>query len=780
MKALLNYILFWICMPFAYTAYSSANASSAILRQDSVKTEYVSGKVRTTFYVYAPASDNYYIKFWMMGTHNQNAGYSTYDVGVDNSKEGTIQPNNADWGLYTPNPNYFSLSAGEHQIWLEGIEDFYIDVPNAERVISYDPNAYNSTPYNNYYASMKTHYSSPYQQPVYDNAPYREIGYHPTEGDSLMPPIHYYAELNKEVFYTFCRLMYFTDNWTVYVNVCKDQSMKTIVHIFNRDNIFYSATSPVMNTDNDTFSYTITQAGFYYVLVRGYTPDDWGTCDVSISHPTHGYEFEDVPVNCSYTIIDSPEVNTPYVCFAMNNDPIIFLMNSGNGGSIIKYNDDYYSSNCDYDWKNNARIDEDLSSGQWIFTMTKSFPTRTAKKCDIYTRCPKGGEHSFFPNYKWGDIIESSPDTTRRYNCLSWAVGEWLVWHAGTSEDGWNLYSDSVLAAYNYITCTENQATIDLWAVPDNNNDYEYTHFSVKKGGHAYAGGYDWESKLGSDDRVFHPRYALRDEYGWGDVIRHYKKNPNGTVPGPGVLLNSHQEDPIIINVGMTQEEFGEIEKGVISIPQETIIGFSTLSERCKSDGKFKVTLIIDSYEKVESYKPLLDYCKKHPELQHLLCQKICEGDVLAIKLLKDLTLSGTQAPMWKKAINDVQELCNQQKDVKCLHNAQSYGLYLIKLLLADSKEIPFFAEDVTYSNSPVMQVKTNGRQLSINFNLDADAIVSVCVGDMDGSMINSIANNCRLAKGEHTVNYQVPQAGSYAIGLIVNGSVYKKTIFVK
>ena len=188
----------------------------------------------------------------------------------------------------------------------------------------------------------------------------------------------------------------------------------------------------------------------------------------------------------------------------------------------------------------------------------------------------------------------------------------------------------------------------------------------------------------------------------------------------------------------------------------------------------------MDSYEKVESYKNLLDYCKKNPEIQYLLCQKICEGDVLAVKLLKDLTLSGPHAPLWRKAINDVQELCDQQKEVKCLHNAQSYGLYLIKLLMNNSKDAPFFTEDVTYSNSPVMKVKANGRQLSINFNLDADATVSVCVGDMDGSMINSIANKCRLAKGEHTVNYQVPQAGCYAIGLIVNGSVYKKTLFIK
>lgn len=779
MKALLNFVLFLICMPFAYTAYGAANSSKAILRQDSVKTELISGKSRTTFYVYTSASEDYYIKFWMMGTHNRNGGYSTYVVGVDNTTVGYIQPNIADWGLYTPTFNYVNMSAGEHQIWLEGIEDYFIDVPNAERVISYDPNANNQTPYDAYYANMKTHCYYPYQQPIFiDDPPYRQIGYHPIEGDSLMPPIYYYAELNKKVYYTFSRLMYFTNGWTVSVNVCKDESLETIVHVFNRDNLLYSATSPVMDTDDDTFSYTIPQAGFYYVLVRGNTPDDWGTCDVSISHPTHGYEFENVPVNCSYTIIDSPEVDTDYACFAMENDPIIFLMDSGNGGGIVKYNDDFYSPSCSFDWQENARIDGTLSSGQWIFTTTKSFPTQTPKKCDIYTRCIKGYSDGSFPELQLGDIIFSAPGDGFLYNCLSWAVGEWLTYFATADANEWNQYTDSILSAYNYITCTESQAIIDLWAVPENNNEYTYTHVSVKKKGHAYAGSYDWESKNADGYRLFHPRYGLRNDTFYGDVIRHYKKSTN--IPDPGIMHDSYSENPVLINIGMTQGEFSEIEKGIISIPQETIIDFSTLSEKCKSDGKLRVTLSIDTYEKVESYKPLLDYCMKHPELQYLLFHKICEGDILAIKLLKDLTLSGTQAPLWKKAINDVRELCNQKKDVKCLHNAQSYGLYLIKLLLADSTEPPFFAHDVTYSNSPVMQVKANGRQLSINFNLDTDAIVSVCVGDTDGSMIYNLANKCRLEKGEHTFSYQVPQSGSYAIGLIVNGSVYKKTLLIK
>lgn len=105
--------------------------------------------------------------------------------------------------------------------------------------------------------------------------------------------------------------------------------------------------------------------------------------------------------------------------------------------------------------------------------------------------------------------------------------------------------------------------------------------------------------------------------------------------------------------------------------------------------------------------------------------------------------------------------------------------MYLIKLLLAEARSEPMKNENVTFSNSHLLKVKSNGKHLTISFELDTDAIVSVYAGNTEGTVINTVANKQKLEKGEHTISYQAPKAGSYVVGLVVNGSVYKKTIII-
>ena len=105
--------------------------------------------------------------------------------------------------------------------------------------------------------------------------------------------------------------------------------------------------------------------------------------------------------------------------------------------------------------------------------------------------------------------------------------------------------------------------------------------------------------------------------------------------------------------------------------------------------------------------------------------------------------------------------------------------MYLIKLLLADAKSEPMKDENVTFSNSPLLKVNSNGKHLTISFELDTDAIVSVYAGNTEGTIINTADNKQKLEKGEHSFSYQAPKAGSYVVGLVVNGSVYKKTLLI-
>lgn len=778
-------LLFFLAV--SQNAIANVNTVSPSLRQDSVKSFLIGDKLRTVFYVYAPQSATYKFDFWVMGTRMSGGAFSTYEVGVDGVTKGYIHTSQADWCRCTPySMEYPYLTEGEHQIYLQ---NFYPDLPNAERIL---PQATNLSPSPLFgsptdsvkYDRVKNHQDPDpssiyiqYDSPVFTD--YRQFSFNQVPNDTLMPPMSYTADLNKQVYYTFHRLEYYEAGQTVAVSVGTEDNLQMVIHVFSQDGTSFSATSLPTSSTGGGISCYIPNSGFYYVLVRSYDPDEWGTCSVTIQNGVYSRSFENVPVNCSRTNIDSPDATREYACFAMssNSDPIVYLMSPGNDGGVVRYNDDFSSALSNIDWNNNARIDGSLSSGQWLLALTKSYPGSSLPVCDIYTRCEKVDfPDCDMPYLELDDYLIAS-NSSDYYNSLSWAVGEWLIPYWFEFRADGNAYADSVLNAYNYVVTTADKASIDLWARTNPDNSLEYSNYSVKSKCHPYAGGYAWESKLTEYKRIFHPRYDLRgDEY--GNVIRHYRlrstinPDPNPEpFPDPG--------NPVLANINLTGEEVGQIEAGLCEVSQRASSGFDELYETCKKEGAVKVSLFIDTYEKVKAYKPLLEYCKNNRAFDYLLYQKVCERDILAIKLLKDLTLSGSNAYLWNEAIANVKRICSDQKEGKCLHNAQSYGMYLIKLLLADAKSEPMKDENVTFSNSPLLKVNSNGKHLTISFELDTDAIVSVYAGNTEGTIINTAVNKQKLEKGEHSFSYQAPKAGSYVVGLVVNGSFYKKTLLI-
>lgn len=758
---------------FGHNVFGAVNLSTATLRQDSVKSMLVGSMLRTVFYVYAPESTTYNFDFWVMGTRLSGGQISTYEVGVDGETRGYIRPSRADWcrcSPYSMADTY--LTAGEHQIYLQA---FYADLPNAEKILPHNISTY-PTNYSDSsrYEKIKNHY---YPQPIigYVINPitftdYRQFSFNAVGNDDLVPPLYYTAELNKSVYYTFHRLEYYEAGQTVTINLSSAGSFQKIIHVFSQDGESFSATSPAIPGTSGAFSCTIPTDGLYYVLVRSYDPADWGVCDVTISNGVYSRSFDSVPVNCSRTAITSPESNKEYACFALSkdSDPVVYLMSSGYGGGVLGFNDDFSSTQSNFDWGTNARLDGGLSNGQWLFTLTKSYPGTSLPQCDIYTRCEKADYvDSDFPNYGLDDCLYSST-SIGNYNSLSWALKEWLFPYVFPLEDG-NEYIDSVMSAYSYGVVNANKASVDQWAVQDSDGNYMTTHFSVLAKSHDYAGGYAWESKLDNGVRLFHPRYDLQGEV-FGTVIKSWGEVFN-IIPGPF--------EPILYNASPSQDETNQIQAGLRDIPQANVKEFLELYEKCQKEGTKKVSIFIDSYERMKSYKPLLDYCSKHPALEYLLYQKTCESDMLAIKLLKDLTLQGTRSSLWKQAIENVRNMCSERKDRKCLHNAQSYGMTLVKLLLADEVNKPFMVQGASFSDDPVLTVKSSGRHLTISFDLEADAIVSVYAGNTEGTLIKAIAEKRKLERGSYTYEYLAPRKGTYIVGLTVNGAVYKKTLHI-
>ena len=592
------------------------------LQQDSVRTYIVGSKSVTTFYVYAPYSSDYILRFWLMGVKHSDGNYSSYVFRIDqdiNTQQ--VKTTRGDWASFPVyNTTFTYLSQGYHELHLEGTLD---DVPNAERVtcLSSPPPFGQTVQTSDYsrYNYLKHHQAIP-SVPVINSRPeYKKIDYFPYEEQEDSPAYYYTAELNKDVYYSFFRLEYYTAGQTVTYQTDVLDGVDHVLHVFSQFNDGqYSLSASSVGQTHISMTYTIPQTGFYYVLLRSYDPEEYGTCNLNINGVRL---FEDIPICNSYTEVITPWSWDSYACFAKSNtgDPFIILMNSGYGGNIVKYNDDYpfIPSQSDYDWETNARINNELTNGQWLFTTSKSFPPYIVHQFDIFTRC-KRNTSSFqipfadFPNLKRDDIIYSSI-SDNSFNCISWAVGEWLIgyWLSSYWPDGIGFSVatlDSLFEAYGYTTsgATEANAHIDLWANVLEDS-IKCSHASVKSKGNDYAASYDWESKIGPGSRIFHPRYALEGEE-YGNVIAHYRKNSNGGIT------------PIeFLNVKLSQQEIELIEIGASDICKQKKDHFIGLYEKCNEQSEFKVNMYIDSFEKIDTYKELLRFCIDNNEVKYLL-----------------------------------------------------------------------------------------------------------------------------------------------------------------
>ena len=749
------------------------------LRQDSVKTTIIGTKSITTFYVYAPESNNYIIKFWLMGVKHADGEYSIYHLRIDqNQSENEVHTTVGDWRLCDIyNTDLVYLTQGFHQLHLEGTCS---DIPNSERVICRRSLSHNVqqtlTSENARYSYLKQHQQIPGGIELVGVGSYKRLDCFSSDWPDLSPWFTYTAELNKDVYYSFHRLEYYVAGQVVTFQTDVIDGIKHVLHVFSKCNDGQYHASAVSNDNHATLNYVVPVTGFYYVLVRSYNSSEYGKCNLSINGNNF---FENIPVCCSYTGIELPDDNIVYSSFAKSStgDPFILLLNSGNGGGVVAYNDDYpyNSSLSDYDWKKNARIDRCLSEGQWLFATTESYPAWQAHKLDIYTRCELLDIAEFcdsFPNYKQKDILDS--DDYGDYNCIAWSVGEWTEWfwpediHGNTTIEAF----DSLYNAYGYtrIGATEDNSVIDLWGGIYINDSRNFTHASVKSKGHDYAAGYEWESKLGGSYRVFHPRYALEGPY-YENVVYHYKKIHNG---------DWHY--PILLNIEVTPEEYEQIERNASSVPEETITSFDNMYTLCQKEGILKISISLDEYESIKSYNNLLEFCICNPVVTPLIHKRILQKEPLAIKLLKDIS-KRYDSTLWLKIISETSKMCKSDGDYKIVCPLQAKALLLLKAMLQMPKmdiELSRLANDAkSFSSDSAFDLQFKDNLLVVSFILNNDAYISLGVGEVGSSNINTFIDRKNHSKGYHQIEIPIRRSGIYGISLSVNGCVYKKKIQV-
>jgi hypothetical protein len=563
------------------------------MTQDSIVTEIVGNKSVTSIYVTATRSYNYKIGLWMMGVKHSDGSYSSYQLIINGVPQtDSVFTSKGDWQFVrVGGQGTFHLNAGADTIQLIGTPT---DIPTVEEIIGDAMVLYSNHETN--YELTKTHQDSyPPSVSLLPEVDYnKEFHYSMASNDSTYPPCYFTAHLDRRMYYTFYRQEYYTAGQTVTFQTDTLGGVHHVLHVFSKgdpSNHTWTASSTEGTGGHAQLTVYITRSDYYYILVRAREADAWGTCNLRINSDRI---FENVPVNnlCTDIYVATP-FSDKFVCFAKSSsaDPMIFILNDTTiAGNIINYNNDYpYNQTVSsYNWGKNARVNMFVRNKYWMLTTSKCPIVRNSAEplVDSYTGCKyRGIQDNDFPYYFVDDYMYSSAPSTY-YNCISWALGEWMIgyWLDDKIIDnqfvpglGHEIATiDSLFSIYGLSRtgATSNNADVDLWGTVNGNGTPNCLHASVKAKRHRFAAGYDWESKLGSYVRVFHPRYALENGV-YGNVIAHY--HYAASLPGP-----SPDPKRIILNVGLSPTDTQIITSKVSSVSRQVRETFEDLYDRCE------------------------------------------------------------------------------------------------------------------------------------------------------------------------------------------------------
>ncbi len=177
-------------------------------------------------------------------------------------------------------------------------------------------------------------------------------------------------------------------------------------------------------------------------------------------------------------------------------------------------------------------------------------------------------------------------------------------------------------------------------------------------------------------------------------------------------------------------------------------------------------------------YSELLTFCQKNQEAIWLVCQKVDEGGVLGVKLLRDLTIQ-EYLPLWEEVRSELSRNAKDREGRFIVHSIQTEAKLFIKSMLGEMDVESALSEGVSYSNDPFFSVSTDDHSLTITFDLAVEANVLVAMSDIYYPSCHVVSSK-RMSEGRHTLSFPRPASGIYTIGMKINDAAYEKKITVK
>ena len=767
----------------------------------------INNKGVATFVVKSPVAQSCDLSFLMMPGEYEDGSFTSVILKVNGvSLPNPITFNTYGWQPANTTGNAVTLNEGDNIVQFISGRD---DVPVVDGIkVSKDNNI--SLLYKNYEQNLKNVYDLNHEKSFAQNL-IRSIN-----------PINFGYSLDQRYSYTtYIPLSYSdTTKTTLYAPSANDPMygfyeslVEYKAYIFNEDCTY----SKSVSTTNKSFYWQDSiPPGNYYILFEA--KDDFGYATLRINSTMYKYCYTSKVEKDVALLSDSKySIGGYYNIFTTNAisnnttlaQPKLWLKKktSDQGEIIINY-DRKCIVISDYDWKNNARIRCQISGGetkylpQYSVLLSSGNPQSISNNeiCNIYYSKLLGVAETDkiltdFPSLLFQDAITTDTNNDC-YNCISWSaqVFHKCLWPdsiVGSNDIRWfdMLYNNDPvpnwdgqpfqrnqnLPRYTRDGATEENSVIDLWGIKDFAGNVKYTHASITNNAKdGIPHGYDWESKLGLNQRIFHPRYALEGET-YGSVVAHYRlvdEDANNITRT--IQQQVAEEDIIIETITLTESELAIIDNVIanISLTQET--NFNTLYDSWKQiveQNKHRANLW--EHKKCSQYSALLTCMQGIDNGEYLAYKKFAEDDFIAILLIQDFAYSTYKTKnVWNIAF-DNSNIGNVMRSQKSSANL------FIQNMIEEETNIFNYGAGRSFSNTDDFNVTTSSNTIKINIEIKKTSTYKIEVIDLSNNYVQAVVPETKVQAGEyeHTINVL---SGNYVLAYYLNGNINAKKVLIK
>ncbi len=715
---------------------------------------------------------NYYLEFWLCPAKHKDGTFEEYTIKVNGIAQNyKIKPTKSDWqSVKLPDGESVALNDGENTIQVISNER---SVPNVD-FIEVSPI---SNPINISDAAFQNYKANDIL--INDNLKLKAAKNVDNLNENPLYDFSYSKDYQFK--YTFYKSLYLDEDDYIELNVEGVGGHEAILFFFKNNNPEKYSWSQYPDEDGVAFlDVTAPEAGYYTILLKSLAPTHVGYCNLSINEDEY---FDNVLVS-GLSFFLRPLVATEYNHFtvAYEGDPMMWIEEltpaetpSGYESKIVAFSDDG-DEDGDFYWDINPRIRRrNVTKDSKVFVTSYSSNSPYGV-CDLYLNCKKASEPviDHFVNLCAEDAMTSSP-ATEKYNCISWSGGITSYWE-WPGDPISQYYSENTLEAFDKfyasrgltrINANAANANVALWAHVDSKGNRFYTHASIKASRtNEFLNGYDWESKPGPLERIFHTKFALEGKSGegYGQIVEFYTKSSGQAYSGSSV--------PIVKEEQYNNSEEGVIQKVIASINSTTRGQFNTLYNNFKISVQSSPESNPDLLRDCPEYKELYSFVCQHPETKYMVFEKLGNNELPSILILSKLVNGDQNLKKVKESVSSALRLSKQQENV--------YIPIQTNLMMMVKEYLESNANEVEQGVSLIdteIRLMVDATQIIIELSNGSEFPVNVELYDQYGNLVNLQNNIQPVADGKYVFKNAVNSKGLYILKITTPEGIYTQKV---